>query len=561
MAAAVAGLSEVSAKVEALRVGWGCVAVCDGVDTGQPPGGTRPAGLCDLPSDVTGRVLQRLGAIDLSRMRQVCRKSRAVVDLWEPELWRRLVAREFVPEEWISRLLSESQHPASLISLTYQPHLSASSQRLPLWSSWKRVYTGLHRKARRLPIMERQAQTLEAKPKDNVHWRRKACTAEDVERKRLAVFKQEQTMRRTANDLDHKRAALSQMRKAAQAELSLYRSDGRWDPTDIQIHVEAMGARQLQEERRCADKLRLHEHLGRLQASASQGLQAILLRLAQVRCDSDEMARALQRVPLRSRSIDAPTDAIGMIELQLLAMLDVIESGGMGQSGGSEMDVLDGGRPQSPDSVGSDTSSDISPTGVRRSRLAEIEEIQAPDSPPPLVRSASEAAEVAINAHLNDFHTLGRMRPVQWATELGAAEPLRLLLRAGAQSEFEDAWHRGRGIRERLRKGERLLFGDSLGPGGEAPHQKLLRLLSGDEAAPPPTKAPTLAESPKPVGRWMGSPYNASNATARRAHILQMQAGALDSCESESDSDCEPLDLNDIRAAVWLSAADKQRQA
>ena len=547
MAAAVAGLTDVSAKVEALRVGWGCVAVCDGVETDQPPGGTRPAGLCDLPSDVTWRVLQRLGAIDLSRMRQVCRKSRAVVDLWEPELWRRLVAREFVPEEWISRLVSDSQHPAS-------------GQQLPLWSSWKRVYTGLHGKASRLPIMERQAQILEAKPKDNMHWRRKACTAEDVESKRLAVFKQEQTMRRTANDLDHKRAALSQMRKAAQAELSLYRSDGRWDPTDIQIHVEAMGARQLQEERRCAEKLRLREHLGRLQASASQGLQAILLRLAQVRCDSDEMARALQRVPLRSRSIDAPTDAIGMIELQLLAMLDVIESGGMAESGGSEMDMLDAGRPQSPESVGSDTSSDTSPTGVRRSRLAEIEEVQAPDSPPPLVRSISEAAEVAINVHLNDFHTLGRMRPVQWATELGAAEPLRLLLRAGAQSEFEDAWHRGRGIRERLQKGERLLFGDSLRPGGEAPHQKLLRLLNGDEAAPPPTEAPTFDESPKPVGRWMGSPYNASNATARRAHILQMQAGALDS-EPESDSDCEPIDLDDIRAAVWLAAADKQRQA
>ena len=537
----MAGLEDVRAKVAALSAGWGRV------EADQLPVGTRdrPAGLCDLPSDVTGRVLQRLDAIDLSRMREVCRKSRAAVDLWEPELWRSLVVQEFVPEEWMSRLLSQSQRPAS-------------GQRLALWSSWKRVYTGLHKKARRLPTLERQAQILEAKPKDNVHWRRKACTAEDVERKRLAVFRQEQTMRRTANDLDHKRAALSQMRKAAQAELSLYQSDGRWDPTDIQIHVEAMSARQLQEERRCAEKLRLREQLGKLQASASQGLQAILLKLAQVRCDSDEMVGALHRVPLRSRSIDSPTDAIGMVEMQLLAMLNVIESRDAAESS-SEFDALDGGRPQSPDSVGSDTSSDTSPSGVRRSRLAEIEEIQAPDSPPPVVRSASEAAEVEINLHLSDFPTLGRMRPVQWATELGAAEPLRLLLRAGAQSDFEDAWYRGRGIGERLKNGERLLFADALRPGRDAPHQKLLRLLNEGEASSS-IDASTVDRPPQAVGSWMGASYNASSATARRVQMLQMQAEASDS-ESESDVECEPIKLEDIRAAVWLAATDRQRSA
>ena len=42
--------------------------------------------------------------------------------------------------------------------------------------------------------------------------------------------------------------------------------------TDIQIKVEAIDARQLQEERRCADKLRLREQLEKLQVSASQGL-------------------------------------------------------------------------------------------------------------------------------------------------------------------------------------------------------------------------------------------------------------------------------------------------
>ncbi len=524
------------------------MAVCDGVEMDQLSGSTRArrAGLSDLPSDVTGRILQRLGAIDLSHMREVCRKSRAAVDLWEPELWRSLVVQEFVPEEWMSRLLSASQRPAS-------------GQRLSLWSSWRRVYTGLHKKARRLSVIERQAQILEAKPKDNVHWRRKACTAEDVERKRLAVFKQEQTMRRTAKELDNKRAALSQVRKAAQAELSLYRSDGRWDPTDIQIHVEAMGARQLQEERRCADKLRLREQLGKLQASASQGLQAILLKLAHVRCDSDEMAEALQHVPLQSRTIDAPTDAIGMIEMQLLAMLDVIESGNVDEGDGG-MEMLDGGRPQSPDSVASDSSSDTSPSGVRRSRLAEIEDIQAPDSPPPLVRSSCEAAEVEINLHLNDFHTLGRMRPVQWATELGSAETLSWLLRAGAQPEFEDAWNRGRGIGERLRNGERLLFGDAHRPAREAPHQKLLSLLTlNRESTAPATGASTANKPPRAVGSWMGAPYNASYATARRAQIMQMQTIASDS-DPDSDSDCEPIKLDDIRAAVRLAATDRQQR-
>jgi hypothetical protein len=545
---AVAGLDDVRAKVAALSAGWGRVAVGSEGSQGAGDARAKPAGLCDLPSDVTGRVLQRLGAVDLSRMRSVCRKSRAAVDLWEPELWRSLIVQQFIPEEWMSRLLNDSRHPAS-------------RQHLLLWSSWKRVYIGLHTKARLLPILERQAQILEARPKDNLHWRRKACTAEDVERKRLAVSKQKQTMQRSVSELEHRRVALSQMRKAAQAELSLYQSDGRWDPADIQIHVEAMGARQQQEERRCADKLRLREQLGKLQASASQGLQAILLKLAQVRCDSDEMAMALQHVPLRSRSIDAPTDAIGMIELQLLGILAVIERGDMGDGGSAGMagggGMLDGGRPQSPDSVGSDTSSDTSPTGMRRSRLAEIEEVQAPDSPPPPVRPAPESAEVEINLHLGDFPALGRMRPVQWAVELGATETLRWLIRAGAQAEFGDAWCHEREICTRLQTGERLLFGGALWRSRESPHAKLLRLLKGDESSPDmaasPSPPPILDEPPRAVGRWMGSPYNASGATARRAQILQLQSGDTDSdSDSDSDSDCRPirLPIADVKGAA-----------
>lgn len=533
----IAGLAEVWAKVAALSAGWGRGPAA-GSGSGEAGGapGKAVVGLCDLPSDVMGRLLQRLGAVELSNVRAACRKSRAAVDLWEPELWRSLVVQQFIPEQWVSRLLSTGDR-----AVTVRRHGSQ------LWSSWKRVYIGLHTKVRRLALMEKQAQVIESKPKDNMHWRRKASAAEDVERKRMAMAKQAASMKRGVSELEHKRVALRQMRKAVEAELSLYTTDGRWDPGDVQIHVEAMAARQQEEERRGMDKLRSREQLSQLQASASQGLQAMLVKLAQVRVDSDTLARAIQRqvpLPRGARSIDAPTDAIGMVEMQLLAMLAAMEMSTaeeqqepQQQRAEALVDGGGGGRPHSPDSVGSNDSSSessVSPVGIRRSRLAELEEVQRPDSPPPVVRSASEATEVEINLHLADFPMLGRMRPVQWAIELGAPEMVRVLMRAGAVGEFEDAWHRGREIDRRLKTGNRLLF--HWGGGGVM--TKLLRMLNGDQpadaAAAGTPGTPVLGEPPA-VGRWMGATYDVSScARAVRAHMLSMQ---IDSEEDSSEED------------------------
>jgi len=91
----------------------------------------------------------------------------------------------------------------------------------------------------------------------------------------------------------------------------------------------------------------------------------------------------------------------------------------------------------------------------------------------------------------------------------------------------------------------------------------LLTLNRGGELAAPATDPSTPNKSPQAVGSWMGSPYNASSATARRAQIMQMQTIASDSDpDSDSDGSCsEPiLSLEEIRAAVRLAATDREQQ-
>ena len=468
---AVAGLASVRARVAALKEGWARAprspaAVAD--EANRPP---RQVGLCELPSDVMGKLLQRMGAAELSRMRAVCAKTRAAVDLWEPELWRSLVVREFIPEAYMSRLLRSPTPPG------------AGGRQL--WSSWKRVYIGLHLKARTLPGLERRAHLLDPRHQDSQTRRRSArmCSADEVEQKRLANLAELSNLQRRVAEFEQRLSSLRQARKAAQAELSLYTSDGRWDPAAIQIHEEAMKARQAEEERRGAEKLRQKETLARLQASASQGVQALLHKVASVRIEPEEVAAALTNSPsFRTRSLDAPTDAIGMIELQLLGVLAALES------------AEDGGRPHSPESVGSDNSSETSPTGNRR----QLQESPAPELP-----------SVEINPHVADCPIFGVMTPLQWAVELGAPASAALLLRSGAASDVEDAWQRGRRLIDRVESGEGLLFAS-----GRSAHAKLLRQLRGEAGTPSAAAAGSDPDSrpqrpmvlpPAVSGGWTGA--------------------------------------------------------
>lgn len=87
-----------------------------------------------------------MSAAEICHYRAVCRKSRAAVDQWEPELWRRLIVADFIPEAWVERLPRFVDSSAGGTSR--------------LWLSWKQLYIRLYLKARKGPVMLRSAQLL-----------------------------------------------------------------------------------------------------------------------------------------------------------------------------------------------------------------------------------------------------------------------------------------------------------------------------------------------------------------------------------------------------------------
>jgi hypothetical protein len=464
-----------------------------------PPRPHSPLGMCELPAEVKGRLLQLLpSARDLCAFRAVCRKARAAADQWEPELWRPLVVEQFVPEAWMARLEAAATSASDGRAPGVAELSAAAAAGAAPWVSWKQVYVRLHLKARQGPALQHGARLLRHVMELEICRSRADCRvgaggrspprsrqtvprAVDVVAKLQRLAQTKSKVHVVIREQEQHLATLHGQRSVAEAELARYTGrtiHGQRDLIGVERYAEAMQVRQHQASRRCAEvaaKLRQYQLL---QVSVAQGLQALLRRVT--------TARAIRvygqaHASLGMRALNEPVDVIGMIALQLQAIqIATAPASAAAIAAAAAAAHHPHHRPGSPDSDSSSLE-DLTEAGAEAAQSSgtcvgtdppqlAVEQARRGEGPPAVALAVAWPAEgerrqdgamdasmpassVAVDTmsaaereHIIELPIFGRMRPLQWAVEIGAEGLTSSLITSGAHADFGDAlwaWRRG----------------------------------------------------------------------------------------------------------------------